>query len=130
MIGSKQDDSEESLSDAFKVWWEDYDREQLPIVWHGDFLTLTELREHCRKNKVGLPSWVWAVERVGFLLDAEEILALAKDQDEHPVRDLIPHEAVARLQELLDTWAMELTLEAYEVNYDRVVVFDRSLFGS
>jgi hypothetical protein len=113
-----------------QIWCEDYEREGLPVLWFGDFLLLSELRQRCERENQPLPGWVWAAEALGFLLNAEEVLGGARDRNEQPVRDLIPHEEVDRLQELLDGWSTALDLKSYEVDYERIVILDRSLLNT
>jgi hypothetical protein len=125
-MATKEAHQETLFKAAAKVWCKDYEKEALPVFWGGEFRTLTDL-ETCVEP---LPQWVWAVEPAGFLLNVEEVLASARDQNEHPVRDLISDADVEQLQYLLDTWSMGLDLKAYSPDYDRVVVLDRSLLGT
>jgi hypothetical protein len=52
-------------------------------------------------------------------LDAERIL-----ERDAELYDLIPSGDIERLQGLLDTWCMGLTLDAFEPDYERAVLFD------
>jgi len=127
---------EESLfRSADKKFYVDYD--ELFLYWHppgedvgGLFRSKTEIDKFCEKKNMTPPRWCWATEPVGFLLDAEQVLAGVVTRNNEEVRPLLSDEQVEHFQNLLDEWAMNLDVKSYDVDYERAIILDRGLFDA
>ena len=87
-----------------------------------------EIEKYCTQKNLTPPRWVWACEPVGFLLDVQQVLQVARDRTCNEINHLIDDDEVERLQKLLDDWAMAQNLKSWDVDYDTAVVLDPSLY--
>jgi hypothetical protein len=118
---------------AQKVFFVDYEGRYIYWVPPGTevgefFVSKTEVEKFCEQKNIIPPRWCWAVEQVGFLLDAEQVLAGAVTRTNEEVRPLLADEQVEELQKLLDDWAMKTELKSYDVDYEVAVILDRDLY--
>lgn len=119
---------------ATKVWYPDYDG--IFLYWpvaggRGEFFrSRTDIEKYCVAKDIEPPRWVWACEQVGFLIDAEAVLAGARDSDQNPIRDLVEDPDVEKLQDILDEWVMARDLFSHRIDYNTAVVIDRALMAS
>lgn len=119
---------------AHKVSYIDYD---LPyIFWEAAgvtgqfFATKLELENYCVDRNIPPPQWVWGVEGMGFLLDAEAILAHYQHQTGYNVRDLVDDTEVEKLQDVIDRWAMDCEVRSFAPDYTMAVVLDPDFYKS
>lgn len=118
---------------AQKVFYMDYEGRYLVWTPPGSqfeelFGCRTELEKRCESLNILPPRWCWAAEEIGFLLDAEQVLAGVVTRTNEEVRPLLSDDQVEELQKTLDTWSMAQNLKTYEVDESTAVIFDRILY--
>lgn len=126
---------EDFFRSANKLWYSDYEGKfifwRAPLSVSGEFFrNRTELENYCMSHGFDLPRWCWAVDEVAFLLDAETCLLGVTNRAGEEIRPLLEDAEVAKLQELLDQWAMDLDTKSYEPDYETAVVLDRALYDA
>ncbi len=126
---------EEMFRSAQKVFYSDYEGKRMCWTPPGCrfvevFGCRTELEKRCSELRVPPPRWCWAAEELGFLLDAEQVLAGAVTRTNEPVRPLLSDDQVEGFQKLIDDWAMSQDLKCYEVDDTLAIVFDRTLYDT
>jgi hypothetical protein len=124
---------EELFRSARKLLYSDYEGRYL--VWTPPgcryeelFRSRTDLEKRCEELHIPPPGWCWAADEVGFLLDAEQILAGVMTRTNEEVRPLLSDQQVESFQNILDEWAMSQDLKTYEVDDTAAVILDRTLY--
>ena len=124
---------EEMFRSAGKIFYSEYEGRHLfwtpPGGGPGEFFSCrTELEKRCVELRVLPPRWCWATEELGFLLDAEQVLASAVTRTNEEVRSLLSDEQVDTFQKILDDWSMSQNIRSYDVDDTLAVIFDRALY--
>ena len=99
-----------------------------PVYWPNTvgaelvYANVRSLLDHCKSRSIPIPTRVFACKRREFLFDVHEVLAFGlRCESWEDIEALVDREAVEKLQELLDTWCMGISLNAFDVDYDQVV---------
>lgn len=118
---------EELYKGATRVRYLDY--EGKTFYWEGGsksyFSTRTELYEHCARNGLTPPRWVFGCKAVPLKLDATRLF---ESEEGHEARDLIDADEFGHLQGLIDLWAAHEGLESYQYDETTVVLLDQALY--